>query len=48
MVPESGRSVKRMPEFSVTNIEGRLHALEREEKVDALLAELKQRKRLSP
>ena len=29
------------------DIEGRFHALEREEKVDALLAELKQRKRLS-
>jgi len=29
------------------DIEGRFYALEREEKVDALLAELKQRKRLS-
>jgi phage shock protein A len=29
------------------DIEGRFHALEREEKVDALLAELKQRKRLT-
>jgi len=29
------------------DIEGRFHALEREEKVDALLTELKQRKRLS-
>jgi phage shock protein A len=29
------------------DIEGRFHALEREEKVDTLLAELKQRKRLS-
>lgn len=29
------------------DIEGRFHAMEREEKVDALLAELKQRKRLS-
>ena len=29
------------------DVEGRFHALERQEKVDALLAELKQRKRLS-
>jgi phage shock protein A len=29
------------------DVEGRFHALEREEKVEALLAELKQRKRLS-
>jgi len=29
------------------DVEGRFHALEREEKVDALLAELKERKRLS-
>jgi phage shock protein A len=34
-------------ELAGDDIEGRFHAMEREEKVDALLAELKQRKRLS-